>query len=370
MKHLLSPLALCLALAACQPASDKGARKGPPPTPVTTETARLADMARVARAWAEVEPVVAPEVAAESSGRVLKVLVDAGQRVAAGQLLAEVDPGSARDAQLGAEADAARVGALLAEQRSTVKRNRALMEQGFISPAALEASTAQLSALEKQLSAAEALARSKGRDSARTQIRAPMAGVVEAREVNPGDYVTPGKTAFLLNADGGRRVRLALGGADGDALAVGMPVRLSAHGKTLTVRIDEVRAGLDTASRARVAWAMLPADAPWRVGEALDAEIELERRQALSVPAAAVVERPGGKVVYRVEGGQAAERKVTAGAEANGRVELLAGVQAGERIAVDGAGFLSDGAKVSEGQGGKGGVGGKGQAGTGKGAGA
>jgi multidrug efflux pump subunit AcrA (membrane-fusion protein) len=65
------------------------------------------------------------------------------------------------------------------------------------------------------------------------------------------------------------------------------------------------------------------------------------------VPAAAVVRRPAGDVVYVVSGDKVAERKVTVGIREAKRVEVLAGLEPGETVAVSGAGFLTDGALVT-----------------------
>jgi RND family efflux transporter MFP subunit len=348
MKLLVPLLALCL-LAACS-GGDKSSstRKGPPPVAVTTTQLALQPLAETVRAWAEVEASASPDVAAEVSGRVSRVLVDAGQTVQAGQALAEIEPGNLNDARLAAEAEAARYRALLAEQQATVSRNQALVKQGFISAAALESSLAQRDALQKQLAAAKAQASSKGRDAARAVIRAPLAGVIEARAVSAGDYVNPGKVVFSLNAAGSRRVRLALGGEAGDRLARGMVVRLTSGGHSVKATVSEVRAGLDPASRARIAWADLPADERWRVGDALDADVQLASRDALALPAQAVVARPGGQVVYLVADGKAAERKVVTGMQSGQLVEIVSGLKAGDTVAVDGAGFLADGAAVRD----------------------
>ena len=72
----------------------------------------------------------------------------------------------------------------------------------------------------------------------------------------------------------------------------------------------------------------------------------LADRQALAVPQVAVVERPAGSTVYVLAGEQVQARVVHTGIRQDGWVELLDGVKAGELLAVDGAGFLSDKAKV------------------------
>jgi multidrug efflux pump subunit AcrA (membrane-fusion protein) len=65
------------------------------------------------------------------------------------------------------------------------------------------------------------------------------------------------------------------------------------------------------------------------------------------VPEVSVVLRPAGTVVYAIEGGKAMQRIVTTGVTQDGQVEILQGLKAGETVAFDGAGFLTDQAAVS-----------------------
>ena len=70
------------------------------------------------------------------------------------------------------------------------------------------------------------------------------------------------------------------------------------------------------------------------------------REGAVVVPEAAVVRRPAGLVVYRVADGVVEEVPVTTGIRSGGEVEILAGIRAGDRLALDGAGYLTGGAAV------------------------
>ncbi len=78
----------------------------------------------------------------------------------------------------------------------------------------------------------------------------------------------------------------------------------------------------------------------------MHAEVVLAERQGLAAPQVAVIERPAGSTVYVVKGDRVEARRVRTGIRQDGWVELLDGVQAGETLAVDGAGFLTDKAKV------------------------
>ena len=126
----------------------------------------------------------------------------------------------------------------------------------------------------------------------------------------------------------------------------GLTVRLEAEGEQLATRISETRPAIDARNGMIEALAPLPASGPWRAGLAVHADVVLAERQALAAPQMAVVERPAGSTVYVLAGEQVQARVVHTGIRQDGWVELLDGVKAGELLAVDGAGFLSDKARV------------------------
>ncbi|TCW32824.1 efflux RND transporter periplasmic adaptor subunit [Gulbenkiania mobilis] len=351
--RLFTLCALVMVLTACsgKPAGENGTdkgggrKKGPPPVTVTVAPAAERPLAQTVRAYAEIEARDTPQVAAEVGGRVLSVEVQAGQSVRAGQVLARLDAATLSDTRVAAEAEVARLVALLADQTAKTRRDEALRAQGFVSEAAVTTSRAQQAALEKQLAAAQATAASRRRDTARATVVAPVSGVIETREVQPGDVVSTGRVLFRLQGAGARRARIAVGGSAADRLAPGMTVVLGEDGAQVRTRLEEVRATLDTASRARIAYASLPAGFAL-AGTTLPAEVRLAERTGLAIPALAVVERPAGRVVYLARGERVEERKVSTGLESDGYVEILAGLKAGERVVVDGAGFLSPSSRI------------------------
>ena len=86
----------------------------------------------------------------------------------------------------------------------------------------------------------------------------------------------------------------------------------------------------------------------WKPGASVNGAVMVEEHpEAVVVPEISVVLRPAGKVVYVIDNGKAVQHIVTTGVTQNGQVEILPGLKAGETVAVDGAGFLTDKAAVS-----------------------
>jgi RND family efflux transporter MFP subunit len=131
----------------------------------------------------------------------------------------------------------------------------------------------------------------------------------------------------------------------------GLKVRLespAAPGKFVETRIDEIKPTVNAGNRALDAIVRFDSqDGGFRGGASVNARVVLSVKQdALMVPEQSVVLRPAGKVVYVVKDGRVAQRVVETGLRQDGWQEVAKGLAAGELIATDGAGFLSDGAAV------------------------
>lgn len=340
-------VALCL-LAACgqqEPAAVK-----PPGILITTAEVGTAPAETVETSVGQVESLVEPEVAAEVAGRVLNVKVEVGDRVTKGQLLAELDAEDYRLRQGQAQAESGRLAALIDQQQRLVARYEALAKSDFFAKNALDDAQAQLKALRSQLAAAQAQSGEAARNLARARVLAPVDGGVTARSVNVGDYVGVGAPIVRLSTDALLRIALPYPEALAGVLKPGQPVRLrspTAPDTFIDANISEIRPTVGEQNRALLVLVDLPNPGGWKAGASIDGEVILGRReQALSVPETAVVLRPAGPTVYVIDGDKARAVVVEPGVYRNGRVEIRSGLEAGARVAVDGAGFLSDGAPV------------------------
>ena len=151
------------------------------------------------------------------------------------------------------------------------------------------------------------------------------------------------------------RVRLPFPETVGARLAVGQTVRMHAPLSAADVvegSISELRPGLMGGSRAVEAIINVANPGSWRDGGSVNAEVVLDQRESVVVPNQSVVQRPEGQVVYLIEDGTARAQKVRVGVRARETVEILEGLEGGETIAVDSAGFLTDGADVQVSEGG------------------
>ena len=299
-----------------------------------------------------IENVIDPTVGAEVAGRVTRVTGFTGKKVTKGELLAEIDAADFQIQQRSDQAEIGRLQSLLDQQERVVERNRKLVGQGFISQNAIDDAVAQRNALRQQLTAARARHEQTGRSLTKARVVAPIDGEIETQIVAVGDYVKLGDPLFKMVGMQELRVHLLLPEATGTRIKTGLKVLLSppaAPERLLEARIDELKPTLGVNNRAIDAIVKIRADGTmFRGGGTVNARIVTDEVQsALMVPEQSVVLRPAGKVVYALESGIARQRVVETGLRQDGFQQVTKGLSAGETIAADGAGFLTDGAAVT-----------------------
>lgn len=298
------------------------------------------------------ENVIDPTVGAEVAGRVTRVFGFTGKKVAKGEPLAEID---AADFEIQSRADKAEIGrlsTLLEQQERVVERQRKLVGQGFISQNAVDDAVAQRNALREQLAAARARAEATGRSLTKSRVVAPIDGEIETQIIAVGDYVKLGDPLFKLVGMQELRAHLLLPEAAATRIRAGLKVVMSppaAPGQLLEAQIDEIKPTLGANNRAIDAIVKFRGEGNlFRGGGTVNARIVTRTLEgALMVPEQSVVLRPAGKVVYAVQDGVARQRIVETGLRQDGMQEIVKGLAAGERVATDGAGFLTDGAAVA-----------------------
>lgn len=291
-----------------------------------------------------VEAVRQTVVAAQVSGAVVELKVKAGDRVTAGQLLLRIDARAAEQAAAASDAQAQSARAALALARAELGRQQQLFKQSYISQAALDRAEAEFKATEAQLNAQLAQAGAARTQTAFHVVRAPYAGVVVEVPVTLGDMALPGRALVTLYDPAALRITASVPQSVAARLPAGTapraelpglaspwvtPTRLqvlpTADAATHTVPLRaELPAGLAGVAPGQFArlWLPLPAPAGAAAG--------------VSVPVSAIVRRAEMTGLYVLAAdGKPLLRQVRLGAEEAGRVTVLSGLAAGERVVTD-----------------------------------
>jgi RND family efflux transporter MFP subunit len=322
-------------------ASQGGGRQGGATRtlPVAASPVVRRDLARSVIVAGAVEPVRLIGVNSQTSGTVLAINAQEGDRVAAGELLAELD-GRETEAQL------ARAQAVFKAAIDKFARDSQLHASTIITDAEYEASRTALTVARSDAQLWETR-------RAFTRITAPSPGLVTAKLVEAGSAVTPNQRMFDLADVSLLVVRVQLSELDVVHVTRGSAVlvRLDAYPDArLEGHVRRVFPSADPASRlvpVEVALGPRPRGVDARPGFLARVEFALDRRdQALAVPASAVGVTTAGTFVYVVEEDTLAQKPVTLGVTVEGWVEVTDGVHEGERVVISGHTNLRPGARV------------------------
>ena len=283
-------------------------------------------------------------------GKVVSVLVEAGQWVGAGQTLAVIDRSvqAQESQQLAALIDVARADARLAQQE--LDRAQALVARGFVSKADVERRVAARDAALARVRVAQAnLGQSRARIG-RLDVRAPAAGLVLARSVETGQIVGPGSGPLFRIARGGQFEMLArLPESDLTALNSGVPAQVTPVGsaKTYQGSIWQVSPIIDPATRQGVARIAVPYDRDLRPGGFATADIRAGSTDAPMLPESAVLNDSQGSFVYIVDKDNAVRRRpVKVASVTDGGVVVGEGLTGTERVVLSAGPFLTEGEKI------------------------
>lgn len=275
-----------------------------------------------------------PVVSAQINGTVVKTLAETGQRVKAGDLLAELASPEA-DARLsGAKASLE----LAAREFS---RSEQLASGGTISKSAFDQAKATFESAKAALKEAETAVAYK-------QVLAPIGGVIRSRRVDPGEITLPGKPLFEMEDEQNLRLEANVAESLSAMLRTGarIAVRIDSADRLLTGTLSEITPSADPLSRTFLVRLDLPQTTGVMSGQFGRAFIPAGSAAVLLVPSSAVVPRGQMETVFVVENGTAKLRLVRTGKSSDGMVELLSGVEPGERVVTSGVPRLSDGEKV------------------------
>lgn len=288
-------------------------------------------------------------LSAQMVGRVLRVMVRAGDSVGAGQTLIALDEATLKSAAEQAEAAAkaaenqqaaAQTNADLAA--STLARYRQLQSQKSVSPQEMdevmrkaEAANAQVEALRAQASAMKAQQSGSRAMLSYTRIAAPFAGVVTARMVDPGGLASPGVPLLQIDSTGPLQMQTTIGESTLPFVRMGMKMSVSIDSAP-TVNagvVSEIVPVADASSHTFLIKIDLPPSKELRAGMYASAEIPTGTKQAVLVARSAIVVRGSLACAYVLDSNNIAQlRYVTLGASYGDSVEVLSGIAANEKL--------------------------------------
>jgi len=307
------------------------------PIPVQTALPSRADVLATYEATTTIASDADAPVVAKVGGEVVRLLVEEGERVAAGQILAELDGERLRLTMLSAKANLDKV-------RSEYERYRDLAARGLVSAAMFES-------LKYDLEALEATYRLARLNFEYSKIRAPISGVVSSRYVKLGQSIDPSDVAFRITDTSELLAYLQIPQADLGKFAAGHVATLTVDAMpdtTFSATIERISPTIDVRNGTFRATASIDnASAELAPGMFARFSIVYDRHaDALVIPRAALIEEDDQTSVYIVADGAVTRRVIETGIETGNVVEVIGGLAGDEEVVVTGHSSLRDGSKV------------------------
>lgn len=372
---LLGALILTSFLVGCGSTEHKNGPVTETVSGVKLETVSLSAAPQIYEAVGTIRSANISVLSAQIGGAVREIRAQAGDRVRAGQVLAVIDDRAPR-----AQADAAQAGiqeashglaeveqalaAATADRQfaeATFRRYEMLLKKNSVSRQEFDGAEAKykgalaneraLAARKQEMEARnqQAQAQKSSADTALSYSRivAPMDGVVTQKSVDAGTVVMPGMPILTIEDSSRYRLEAAVPEEFLPSVKLGQEVNVSTNRGSVAGRVSEVVPASDPATRTFVVKISLPKECQCQSGEYAKAALPVGEQKVLSVPRAGVVSRgeleglfvadPSGLVQFRL---------VKTGKNLGERVEILSGLEAGDRVAVSEVSKLRDGVRL------------------------
>lgn len=348
-----------LTLSAC---GEEGAAEAPPPPPVVKyEIVSERASGQIRRISGKVEAADRSALGFQVGGRVLEVNASVGDQVLPGQTLAVLDR---TDFQLAVDTARSRLASARArfgDARDDLNRKSALVDNGFVTRAAVDSASASVNAAAADVEVAENDLERALTDLDRTQLLAPFAGTVAVRQIDPFVDVSAGQTLFELDSDAALEIRLLvpetlIRDVDyGQTVSVSFP---TLDEQTYAGTVSQIASRAETGNAFTVKVALSDATtADVRAGMtanvAFNFQTYLDGREAYLIPLTAIylkdarprdIQQPQAPVfVFNEDSGTVEQRMIEIGDLRGNDIEVYSGLDEGDKIVTAGVAFLYDG---------------------------
>ncbi|MEM9265175.1 MAG: efflux RND transporter periplasmic adaptor subunit [Cyanobacteria bacterium P01_F01_bin.13] len=357
-------------------------------TSVTVQQLQTANIQQSLKATGTVQAFDLLQISPQVSGlQIREVRVRTGDQVSAGQILAvlddsvlrtqlaqvQADYAQAEARVLQAEAEQAQAEANAAEAKANFERNQTLFEKGGISLQELDSRRTQAITAREAVGVARAAVQSAQANVSsqgaeirqletqlnQTVVTAPASGQIAQRQATVGDTSSTGTPLFTMIQDGLLELVIDLPQRQLSAVQVGTPVTVTSSTNEriqLQGAVRSIDPQVDQQTRQAAVNVSLPANTDLRTGMFLQAEFMTGQRTGMVLPANAVLPQSDDtfKVFTLSDSGTAEPVLVTVGARLSAtanqpeRLEVLSGLNQGDRVIVEGASYLQPGDPVSE----------------------
>jgi RND family efflux transporter MFP subunit len=346
---------LAVAFQFARPAAPDRPRPGAPSTPnsaLTVDAARpqqetwqeAVQATGPVAAWQEI--IVSPEV---GGLRIAELLVDVGDKVERGQLLARLANESLRAELRKQEAAVSQAAANFERAQSNSRRAQSVATSGAMSEQQVEDFRINMSMAQAALESARAELDATSLKLSQTRVVAVDDGVVTSKTAVLGNVVNSGAELLRIVRQGRVEWQAELDSRQLAKIHAGQTATVTLpSGEKVQGTVRAITPALNTATGRAIVYVSLPTESSARTGMFASGSIEVKETPALTLPQSAIVARDGRSYVYVIgEDDVVSARSVTAGRRNGDRVEVLGGLEPQARVVASGGAFLADGARVT-----------------------
>ncbi|MEQ1668587.1 MAG: efflux RND transporter periplasmic adaptor subunit [Sulfuriferula sp.] len=289
-------------------------------------------------------------IGTETSGlKLIAVYANVGDSVKRGQVLAQFSqdiPAADLSQQRAAQAEAS---AALTEARHNAERAQALAGTGAMSAQQIAQYETAATTAQARLDAANAALNRQQLNLQKTRITAPDDGIISARNATLGAVIPAGQSLFSLIRQHRLEWRAELTAEQLAQIHAGQSAQITLpNQRTIAARIRILAPTIDPQTRLGIAYVDIPPHSGAQAGMYVNGTFTLGTRRNLSLPASAIMQRDGHAYVYRLRPDQHVQLiQINTGAHNQQQFEILSGINAQDKVVVDGGGFLNDGDLVN-----------------------
>ena len=325
----------------------KSVSAGKPALSVTVATPQIVEWPQVLTANGNIAPWQEAVIGAEVSGhRLTEVMVNVGDLVKKGQVLARISNDTVAAELAQSKAALAEAEATLGEARANADRARQIEHTGAFSAQQIAQFLTAEQTARARVAAARARVQADELRVAQTRVVSPDEGVISSRAATVGSLTQPGQELFRLIRGGRLEWRAEVTAAELARIKPGVTATIVPPGSSTRIqgKVRMVAPTVDPQTRNALVYVDVPAGSGARAGMFARGEFELGKVSALTLPQSAVVMREGFSYVYRIDAdSKVAQVKVSTGRRIGERIEITGGLEQGARVVASGGGFLADG---------------------------
>lgn len=299
----------------------------------------------------DLRPIETVEVRARIEGDLVGVYVREGAIVREGQLLARFEAGEQESARQSALAARAAAQSAVSTAEWNLEQARELLKAGAVPELEVRVAEQAVASARAQLAAAESQVRATASETRDTRVLSPTYGVVDRRFVEAGEHLARGAELFTVVRADVLELAATVPARYASQVRTGQTSRFNADGRTIEGRVVRVSPTIDPATRSITVYVQVPNPSGALKGGTFVSGRIVGRSipEAIVIPSAGVRQsQTGTPFVYTIDGETVAQKNVQIGVvdDGAGVVEIVSGLEEGERVIVGNVGTLGRGMQV------------------------